>query len=155
MRWSMLEGLARSEHPQRGQAMSLNDFKAWLGGLVAEARRRQGWTQAQLAEAVGWPRAKANTSRIEGGWKPVRLARASAFEAALGLPPGFLRNALVNWREHGGDPRHFAPYLAGPEDALATVAAESYLQRVARTWEVAVAREVPALWPKLVDTCPW
>ena len=125
------------------------DFRGWLGSVVQEARGRRGLTQAALAAAVGMPGRKVKVSQYETGQKPIPLARAAAFEEALALPAGFLAGAIQNFRERGGDPRHFRPWAEGPEGALTTAAARDYLEACVSAHLPAVARLLPDLWPSL------
>jgi transcriptional regulator with XRE-family HTH domain len=71
-----------------GDATTEKSVGRALGRRIAEARRKAGLTQAQLAERLGWSRdALIN---YEHGRRTLAVERLIAIAAALDLPPATL-----------------------------------------------------------------
>ena len=64
-----------------------------IGGLVAHERKRRGWTQQRLAEAIGEHGGgldRAAVAKIESGVRNVSIDEVFLFAAALDVPPALV-----------------------------------------------------------------
>lgn len=59
-----------------------------VGQRIAAARRRRGWTQAELADRLGWPR--DTLVHYEHGRRALAVDRLVPIAHALGVPPAAL-----------------------------------------------------------------
>ena len=74
-----------------------------LGRRVAQARTDRGWTQEQLAEAIGIE--PVSLSRLETGDRALSLTTLGAIADALGLGLGHLVGVEADLPKPGLDPK--------------------------------------------------
>ncbi|MDB5176699.1 MAG: murA [Candidatus Saccharibacteria bacterium] len=81
--------------------MSPTDYKAKIGTLIQESRQHRGYTQAQLAEALGTSQSAIN--RIEKGGQNISLEMIARISDVLSHDIMTLnRTGKSNFRVHGG-----------------------------------------------------
>ncbi len=81
--------------------MSPIDYKAKIGTLIQESRQHRGYTQAQLAEALGTSQSAIN--RIEKGGQNISLEMIARISDVLSHDIMTLnRTGKLNFRVHGG-----------------------------------------------------
>jgi UDP-N-acetylglucosamine 1-carboxyvinyltransferase len=81
--------------------MSPEDYKAKIGNLIQESRQHRGFTQAQLAEALGTSQSAIN--RIEKGGQNISLEMIARISDVLSHDIMTLnRTGKLNFRVHGG-----------------------------------------------------
>jgi transcriptional regulator with XRE-family HTH domain len=66
----------------------VSDVARAVGQRIAAARRKRGWTQAELAERLGWPR--DTLVHYEHGRRALAVDRLVTIADALGVPPAAL-----------------------------------------------------------------
>lgn len=99
-----------------------------VGGRVAQARRDRGFTQEQLAEAVGLE--PVTLSRWETGHRALSLSTLASIAEVLGVSIGDLLDvtrevpAAAHSPEEAELLRLFGQLTAGQRDALVRVARE-------------------------------
>lgn len=83
--------------------MSPQDYKAKIGALIQESRQRRGFTQSQLAKALGTSQSAIN--RIEKGGQNISLEMIARISDVLSHDIMTLNNpGKINFRVHGGKP---------------------------------------------------
>lgn len=89
--------------------------KRHIGTTLARARRRQGLTQAELANRMG--RDQTYVARVEGGKRDPRWETVMDFARALELEPMLVPRswvpAVIAIVQGGGEPSSEAPPLVG------------------------------------------
>lgn len=81
--------------------MSPTDYKAKIGTLIQESRQHRGYTQAQLAEALGTSQSAIN--RIEKGGQNISLEMIARISDVLSHDIMTLNHTgKLNFRVHGG-----------------------------------------------------
>jgi UDP-N-acetylglucosamine 1-carboxyvinyltransferase len=81
--------------------MSPDDYKAKIGTLIQESRQHRGFTQAQLAEALGTSQSAIN--RIEKGGQNISLEMIARISDVLSHDIMTLNHTgKLNFRVHGG-----------------------------------------------------
>lgn len=81
--------------------MESEDYKAKIGNLIQESRLRRGYTQAQLAEALGTSQSAIN--RIEKGGQNISLEMIARISDVLSHDIMTLnQSGKINFRVHGG-----------------------------------------------------
>lgn len=81
--------------------MSPDDYKAKIGNLIQESRQHRGFTQAQLAEALGTSQSAIN--RIEKGGQNISLEMIARISDVLSHDIMTLnKTGKLNFRVHGG-----------------------------------------------------
>jgi UDP-N-acetylglucosamine 1-carboxyvinyltransferase len=81
------------------------DYKAKIGNLIQENRQRRGFTQTQLAEALGTSQSAIN--RIEKGGQNISLEMIARISDVLSHDIMTLNNSgKINFRVHGGTQLH-------------------------------------------------
>ena len=81
--------------------MSPEDYKVKIGALIQESRQHRGYTQAQLAEALGTSQSAIN--RIEKGGQNISLEMLARISDVLAHDIMTLnRTGKLNFRVHGG-----------------------------------------------------
>ena len=81
--------------------MTPDDYKAKIGALIQESRIHRGYTQAQLAEALGTSQSAIN--RIEKGGQNISLEMIARISDVLSHDIMTLnRTGKLNFRVHGG-----------------------------------------------------
>ena len=81
--------------------MNPNDYKAKIGMLIQESRIHRGYTQAQLAEALGTSQSAIN--RIEKGGQNISLEMIARISDVLSHDIMTLNpTGKLNFRVHGG-----------------------------------------------------
>lgn len=81
--------------------MSPEDYKVKIGSLIQESRARRGYTQAQLAEALGTSQSAIN--RIEKGGQNISLEMIARISDVLSHDIMTLNSTgKLNFRVHGG-----------------------------------------------------
>ncbi|WP_222264110.1 UDP-N-acetylglucosamine 1-carboxyvinyltransferase [Modestobacter marinus] len=99
-----------------------------VGGLVRDARRHRGLTQAQLAERLG--SSPVEVARIERGDQEVSLELLGRLAAALGdgpVPVG--RTVRTHLRVSGGTPLHGSVTVKSSKNAAVALLCASLLNR--------------------------
>jgi UDP-N-acetylglucosamine 1-carboxyvinyltransferase len=82
--------------------MSPEEYKAKIGTLIQESRQHRGFTQAQLAEALGTSQSAIN--RIEKGGQNISLEMIARISDVLSHDIMTLnRTGKLNFRVHGGN----------------------------------------------------
>lgn len=81
--------------------MKPEEYKAKIGSLIQESRQYRGFTQAQLAEALGTSQSAIN--RIEKGGQNISLEMIARISDVLSHDIMMLnRSGKINFRVHGG-----------------------------------------------------
>lgn len=81
--------------------MEPEDYKAKIGNLIQESRQHRGYTQAQLAEALGTSQSAIN--RIEKGGQNISLEMIARISEVLSHDiMTFNQTGKLNFRVHGG-----------------------------------------------------
>lgn len=81
--------------------MKPEDYKVKIGALIQESRQQRGYTQAQLAEALGTSQSAIN--RIEKGGQNISLEMIARISDVLSHDIMMLnRSGKINFRVHGG-----------------------------------------------------
>lgn len=81
--------------------MTPQDYKIKIGGLIQESRQNRGFTQAQLAEALGTSQSAIN--RIEKGGQNISLEMIARISDVLAHDIMTLnKTGKINFRVHGG-----------------------------------------------------
>lgn len=82
--------------------MSPEDYKSKIGALIQESRQHRGFTQSQLAEALGTSQSAIN--RIEKGGQNISLEMIARISDVLSHDiMTFNRPGKINFRVHGGN----------------------------------------------------
>ena len=83
------------------EIMKPEDYKIKIGALIQESRQHRGYTQAQLAEALGTSQSAIN--RIEKGGQNISLEMIARMSDVLSHDIMMLnRTGKINFRVHGG-----------------------------------------------------
>jgi len=85
-----------------------------IGRRIAELRVEKGWTQADLAEALGI--AVQNVARMEQGRQDFRVRTLVRVAVTLGCEPGRLWDRPTTSRPRPGRPPHAALEDSSDED---------------------------------------
>lgn len=122
--------------------MEPDDYKIKIGTLIQESRLRRGYTQAQLAEALGTSQSAIN--RIEKGGQNISLEMIARISDVLSHDIMTLNHTgKINFRVHGGKPLSGAIEVKTSKNAAVALLCaallnkgKTTLRRVARIEEV-------------------
>lgn len=122
--------------------MTPEDYKLKIGNLIQESRQHRGFTQAQLAEALGTSQSAIN--RIEKGGQNISLEMIARISDVLSHDIMTINHTgKINFRVHGGKPLTGAIETKTSKNAAVALLCASLLnhgkttlRRVARIEEV-------------------